>query len=122
MSDTIEIRFPLDVDDDWPPVSIEGLPFNVSPLGYVLTVPPLFIRDLSVGDVIAAEVSIEGLVTSFRYVSRSDNSVVWLLRIGETQEIDGILNHCELWDVEQLVFLPQGSIRLMCPGMYQLLM
>lgn len=63
MNRTVELKFPLDVEDDWPPVAVEGLPFDVALGGYVATVPPLFVKDLSVGDVIAVEIGDDGTAT-----------------------------------------------------------
>jgi hypothetical protein len=92
MRDLSELRFPLDVEDGWRPVAVEGLPFDTCAAGYVATVPPLFVKDLSVGDVVAAEVGEDGLLVSWRHVHRSSNSVVWLLRTGQTHQIDATLN------------------------------
>ena len=46
------LSFPLDVEDDWPPVAIESLPFEAEDRGLRLLAPPLFVNGLSVGDVI----------------------------------------------------------------------
>jgi hypothetical protein len=91
MSEHVELCFSLDVRDGWPPVAVEGLPFRVTAAGYESTQPPLFVKDLSVGDVISAEVADAGLVEAWRHASRSGNSVVWLLRIGRTDQIEGVL-------------------------------
>jgi hypothetical protein len=77
---TASLSFPLDVDDDWPPVAVESLPFAVTSRGYRALVAPLFVRDLSVGDVIAAEFDGEGRVRSWHHLERSRHTTVWLLR------------------------------------------
>jgi hypothetical protein len=116
MSDTVQLCFSLDVDDGWPPVAVEGLPFDVSLAGYVLTVPPLFIKDLSVGDIIAADVGEGGLVASWRHVSRSSNSVVWLLRIGRTEQIEATLEDLRALGCNTASFPSGGSYSIDVPG------
>jgi hypothetical protein len=116
MSDTIELCFSLAVEDDWPPVAVEGLPFDISPAGYVSTVPPLFIKDLSVGDIIAAEVDKDGLVAYWRHISRSDNSVVWLMRIGKTQEIEATLKDLRALGCSTASLPSAGSYSIHVPG------
>jgi hypothetical protein len=74
------LSFPLDVEDDWPPVAAENLPFEAVEDGLRLLVAPLFVKRLSVGDVITVRERL-GRVTSWKHKHRSRHSTVWLLRL-----------------------------------------
>jgi hypothetical protein len=116
MTDYVELRFPLAVEDGWPPVSVEGLPFRTTSGGYVSTTPPLFVKNLSVGDVIKAEMDDNGMVESWQHVSKSTNSVVWLLRIGKTDEIDGALERLRSLGCSTAKLPSAGSYSIDVPG------
>lgn len=89
---TISLRFPLDVEDDWPPVGSESLPFERVTDGLEATVPPLFVKDLAVGDIIdVAEQDGEGIIRSWKHIKRSDHSTIWLLRMGGDDDIGSCL-------------------------------
>lgn len=76
----VSLTFALDVEDDWPPVASECLPFARVDDGYRLLVAPLFVKDLSVGDVLACTfVGETHEVQSWRHVAKSDRSTYWLL-------------------------------------------
>lgn len=92
------LELPLEVEDGWPPVALECLPFRVVPEGHLALVPPLFVKDLSVGDVIhVTREAGDGRVLSWRHVARSGSSTVWLLRMRRSETIDAVLT--ELRDV-----------------------
>ena len=78
---TLELGFHLEIEDEWPPVAIENLHFKLLNNGYELLTPPLFIKNLSVGDIIDVEIDDNRLVKSWRHVYHSGNSTIWLLRI-----------------------------------------
>lgn len=84
------LQFPLEVEDDWPPVGSESLPFEKLADGYRAMSPPLFVRDLSVGDVIDVSEDEFGFVSAWRHLAKSGRSVLWLLRLSETDEIDRV--------------------------------
>lgn len=88
---TISLAFPLDVDDGWPPVSVESLPFRASPDGYEALVSPLFVKDLSVGDVIEATIDPDDRVHCWRHFSRSGRSTIWLLRLRSSDTLHAVL-------------------------------
>ncbi len=76
----VPLQFPLESEEGWPPVSAECLPMRPTAAGFEVTIPPLFVKGLSVGDVI--EVTLEpsdGRVASWRHAHRSGHSTVWLL-------------------------------------------
>jgi hypothetical protein len=88
----VSLEFPLEVEEEWPPVDVECLPFETTPEGYVALVPPLFVGDLSVGDVIEVELH-PGTrrVESWKHVARSRRTTIWLLRTQSPNAIDVVL-------------------------------
>lgn len=88
----IWLKFPLSSEeDDWPPVSVESLPFQETGGYYQAIDPPLFIKDLSAGDVIAATIGDDKLVKSWHHVQRSHRTTIWLLAIKPGPQIDQCL-------------------------------
>jgi hypothetical protein len=77
-----ELLFKLDVEDDWPSVPVECLPCTAVPDGYRVNDAPLFIKELSVDDVICVSLDPDGQVSSWTHVRKSDRSTIWLLQIG----------------------------------------
>lgn len=86
-----QLTFALDVEDDWPPVAVECLPFERVVNGYRLLSVPLFVKHLSVGDVIAPEFDDHGEVSSWLQVLPSEHTTVWLLRLRATRQIGDVL-------------------------------
>jgi hypothetical protein len=84
----VSLVFSLEIEDDWPPVGVESIPFELQDGNYRALVSPLFVKDLSVGDVISAEVNADGSVRTWRHVQRSDHTTVWLLRLEPNKQID----------------------------------
>ena len=91
-TDNTQLNFALDVDDDWPPVRLECLSFERVSNGYRARSVPLFVKNLSVDDVIAPEIDANGHVTSWTHVLRSEHTTVWRLRLRETDQIDRVLS------------------------------
>lgn len=76
----LSLSFNLDIVDGWPPVAVEGLVFtNVGVDCYRLEVPPFFIKDLSVGDVLNIETSADGFVSKWTHEFRSLRSTIWIM-------------------------------------------
>ena len=86
------LKFPLQVVEGWPPVAVESLPFEKTVDGLRVLVPPLFIKDLSVGDIISAQKGEEDLVELWRHVRRSNRTTIWLLRLRQTHQIEKVLS------------------------------
>lgn len=87
-----QLSFALEVEDGWPPVAVECLPFRVTREGHQALVPPLFVKDLSVGDVIDATLDAASTqIVSWCHVARSDHTTIWLLRTGHTETIEPVL-------------------------------
>lgn len=76
------LNFRLEIDGDgWPPVGSESLPFIEREHGlFELTVPPLFLKGLSVGDCISVDFDNEEYVSGWKCISPSRRSTVWLLK------------------------------------------
>lgn len=87
----IELHFVLNVVQEWPPVAIEGLPCTQVPDGYRVDQPPLFVKGISCGDVIAVVFDSAGNVASWRSIHRSHRSTVWILRTGPGDNIASVL-------------------------------
>lgn len=71
--------FVLDVDDGWPPVAKECLPCTRVDGGYRIEAAPLFVKDLSAGDVIAVDGRDGEDVVAWSHVEQSWRSTVWLM-------------------------------------------
>lgn len=84
--------FALDVDDGWPPVAVEEVPHEKVSGGFRILTAPLFVRDLSVGDIILVERDEMGYVTSWSHVSRSGHTTIWLMCLQQTSATAGILD------------------------------
>lgn len=93
----ISLAFILDVVDDWPPVAVESLACHQLSNGYQIDTPPLFIKGLSVGDIIRADVNPEGNVQDWVHIEKSAHSTIWLLRTGtvDNADIDAILKQLQ---------------------------
>lgn len=84
--------FPLEVDDGWPPCAVESLPIQKVPNGYMVLTPPLFVKELSVNDIIEVRLQTGSqVVESWRHVIRSTHTTIWLLRMHCTTTIDTVL-------------------------------
>jgi Domain of unknown function (DUF4265) len=90
MSST-QLNFSLDVEDGWPPVATECLPCERVVSGFHALSVPLFVKDLSVDDIIEPDLSDDGLVSSWRHVSRPDLTTIWLARLSRKHQMHGVL-------------------------------
>lgn len=88
---TTMLKFSLDVEDGWPPVAVESLPFLTFPNGYTAQASPLFVKDLSVGDKISADLDHENNVKAWAHLNRSAHTTIWLLRLRQPNGIDDAL-------------------------------
>jgi hypothetical protein len=91
----ISLQFPLEVVDDWPPVGSESLSFEKGASGYTLTVPPMFISELSVGDVIDVSEDEFGFVSDWWHLAKSGRSIIWLLIISKDACVNPILENLQ---------------------------
>jgi Domain of unknown function (DUF4265) len=91
---TQKLLFPLVVHaDGWPPVGSESIPAEVHTSGNLSILnPPLFVKDLSVGDLISVEFDDQGAVSDWKHVQRSGNSTVWVLQ-GAASSLDELASY-----------------------------
>lgn len=87
----VSLQFILNIEEDWPPVGSESLQFRKLTFGYECLSVPIFIKDLSVGDVINVEINGSGFVSSWTHFARSKRSTIWLLRIATNDQIEPCL-------------------------------
>ncbi len=78
--------FPLKIQNDWPPVSVEWLWFVPTADGMKLQSCPLFVSELSVGDEIIVELDEDSCVRKWHHRERSHRSTVWVLRVSSTAD------------------------------------
>ncbi len=116
MHGTLLLSFRLQVEDDWPPVSLESVPVLACSDGYQCLEPPLYVKDLAVGDVIWALVSDEGVVDTWCHVHRSNHSTVWLLRLRSPNRISTILQELRLIGCNTVSLEDVGSHSVDVPG------
>lgn len=75
-----KVSFALDVEDGWPPVSVEHVWCDKSDSIYELKSAPFFLHGLAVGDKFKAEPdSVNGCVFEFSVVQISGHSLVWVI-------------------------------------------
>jgi hypothetical protein len=87
----VKVSFALQQEDDWPPFAVECLPCVRQRDGYRIEAPPLFVKELSCGDVISTEKDEHGNVASWSYVRKSDRTTIWLARMARTDAIEPLL-------------------------------
>ena len=85
---SVELQFVLTIEDGWPPVAIEGLPATPLEYGYRVEAAPLFVKGLSVGDIIYVTRNAEGNVSSWGHLKKSNRTTIWLLRVGKVNPDD----------------------------------
>lgn len=84
--------FALAIEGNWPPVASECLPFREDQGRYELLAPPLFVKNLSVGDLIEATIDeASQCVFEWHHVSKSGHTTVWLGRMRSSDTIARVL-------------------------------
>lgn len=77
-----DVVFALEIEDGWPPVAAECLPCSNDEEGLLIEAAPLFIKGVSVGDVIQVICEESGQVMDWSHISKSDHSTIWLMAFG----------------------------------------
>ncbi len=88
---TTSLTFPFEIIDGWPLVGSECVPFRQRNDCYEVLSAPVFVRELSVGDVIKVDADSEKRVGKWIHISRSDRTTIWLLRLKKKNGIDAAL-------------------------------
>lgn len=87
-----ELAFVLLVEDEWPPVSVECMPADrIGEFIYRPLNPPLFVKGLSVGDLVEVEFDGDRMVVAWKILSPSAHSTVWLARLRQKHDIESML-------------------------------
>ena len=88
-----KLSFQLEVEDGWPPVAAEVMECTQVDKSFRIESAPLFLKGLSVGDLIIATPDEEGRVWEWQHLAKSDRTTIWLARLSlEAQgEIDATL-------------------------------
>ena len=74
--------FSLQIEDDWPPVAAECLPCSPDGAGFRVETAPLFVKELSAGDVVQVIREEGGQVHEWMHLFKSARSTVWLMPFG----------------------------------------
>ena len=89
-SEPIELNFPLERDDDWPPFATEGLWCQPERADFLVLTCPLFVKGVAIGDRITAHLEETAAlpsqreVVSFNVLEPSDHSTIWLIAIEDS--------------------------------------
>lgn len=86
------IPFALDVEDGWPPVALESIPCEMVGDAYRILDAPLFIKDLSNGDVITVGNWSDGAVVTWTHIHRSGRTTIWLGKGRPNDKLDKALH------------------------------
>lgn len=84
-----KVAFILFPDEQgWPPFETESLLVVDVQSGMQVQTAPLFVKCISVNDVIEPTEFLDGSVSKWRHVSKSDRSTIWLAGTGAMAESD----------------------------------
>jgi hypothetical protein len=108
------LTFRLAVEDGWPPVAAECMPCAVDQGGFRMLAAPLFVRELSLDDIISITEEENGQIWSWQHIYKSANSTVWFLTIGDTS-IEEPLVHLTALGCSVVRFPVAGVISLNVP-------
>jgi hypothetical protein len=111
-----ELLFTLHVTDDWPPVAIEAISCTTQDDGYKINAAPLFVKDLSVGDIINTTLNADGHVLKWKHKQQSDNSTIWLLRLARNNNIDMVLEELRALDCNTTELIQFGVYSVDIPA------
>lgn len=114
-SELTELLFALEVEDDWPPVAIEGLHCKKINGLYQIKTAPLFVKNISVDDVINVIFDSSGKVSSWQHVEKSKRSTIWLLRTANTQCIDDVFRELRTLNCNTVQLPEYGSYSVDVP-------
>lgn len=83
-----KLYFQLDVVDGWPPVAAEVMNCTMLNGDFQINSTPLFVKDLSVGDVISATPDDEDRVWEWEHLTKSDRTTIWFARLSTEAQDD----------------------------------
>ncbi|MBI5270773.1 MAG: DUF4265 domain-containing protein [Burkholderiales bacterium] len=97
-------------------MAVESMPFRKVPAGYQAQAAPLFVKDLSVDDVIAVDLGDENTVKSWRHIARSARTTIWLLRLKQPHGIDAALTKLRQLGCNSVALDVAGCYAVDVPG------
>ncbi len=115
------LSFPLLVDDDWPPFSMEVIPFEVVSSGYRCAIPPLYVKKLAVNDIISVSIADNNIVEKWNDIYQSNHSTIWILRTGLKNKIDYVLDELERLGCKTVRMDSVGSYSVDVPEVVKIL-
>jgi hypothetical protein len=114
--DVQSLSFQLEVEEGWPPVAVESLPFRVAGGGYECQVAPLYVKDLAIGDLIEAAYDEDGTVSTWSHLRRSNHSTIWLLRTKSPNNLPDVLRRLRVLGCSTVGLEAEGSYAIDVPG------
>jgi hypothetical protein len=110
------LTFALDVEDGWPPVAAESIPFDMVEDGYKCQKAPIYVKGLAVGDVIEPVIdNVNGMVFEWSHIRHSGHSTIWLLRLDSPNNISEILEQFRTIGCSTVELAPFGSYSIDVP-------
>ena len=89
-----KVKFALDIEDEWPPVSSESIWCEKVGENYKALNAPFFIPNLAYGDIFTAVPdSVNQHVFEFEVIKQSGHSLIWLMnttKIEISEKLEGI--------------------------------
>jgi hypothetical protein len=74
-----KIGIMLTPEDGWPPYDVEHILVDIFDALYEVKNVPFFIKGLSLGDIISAEIDDDGYAEKCSIVKESTNSTIWII-------------------------------------------
>jgi hypothetical protein len=111
-----ELSFRLDAEDGWPPVAVEHIPCSMEEGHYRVVSPPLFVKEISVGDFISANLDDAGMVSAWKHLEKSNRTTMWVLRLAESDEISGLMKYLRSLGCHTVQLKQYGCYAVDIPG------
>ncbi|BBO26872.1 hypothetical protein AltI4_12600 [Alteromonas sp. I4] len=112
-----DLKFNLDVVDNWPPVNTEVVPCIKVGSNYQIDASPLFIKGLSKGDLVKVEDSeVSEIIFNWEVVKESGNSTIWLLRLKGSPDIKSKLEYLRFIGCDTASLPQYGSYSITVPS------
>jgi len=86
------LAFSLKVEDGWPPVAVENVPFEKTDTGCRILVPPIFVKGISVGDIIEIIKTENREIKTWEHIKKSNRTTIWLRRMRDSKKLEFVLS------------------------------
>lgn len=74
----MKIGIKLEREDGWPPFDVEHLWVEKKRKNYEIRNCPFFVKDMSIGDIIDADIDKDGYAKRWKIIKRSKNTNLWI--------------------------------------------